>query len=63
MKIVTIPVVIGTLCMIKKGTEKHLEQIPGNPNLAEMQKITFAGTDNVECICTEQKLANYTPYL
>ena len=38
MKTVTIPVVIGGLSMIKKGTEKHLEKIPGSPNLAEMQK-------------------------
>ena len=28
MKTVTIPVVIGALGMIKKGTEKHLEKIP-----------------------------------
>ena len=41
MKIATIPVVIGTLGMIKKGTEKHLEQMPGSPNLAEMQKIAL----------------------
>ena len=38
MKTVTIPVVIGALGMIKKGTEKHLEKIPGSLNLAEMQK-------------------------
>ena len=40
MKTVTILVVIGTLGMIKKGTEKHLEKIPGSPNLAEMQNIS-----------------------
>ena len=33
MKTVTIPVVIGTLDMIKKGTEKHLVQILESPNL------------------------------
>ena len=38
MKTVTIPVVIGALGMIKKGTEKHLEKIPGSLNLAEIQK-------------------------
>ena len=38
MKTVTIPVVIGALGMIKKGTEKHLEKIPGSLNLTEMQK-------------------------
>ena len=41
MKTATIPVVIGALGMIRKGTEKHLEQIPGSPNLAEMQKIAL----------------------
>ena len=29
---VTIPVVIGALGMNKMSTEKHLEQMPGNPN-------------------------------
>ena len=28
--------VIGTLNMILKVAEEHLEQIPGSPNLAEM---------------------------
>ena len=35
MKTVTVPVVIGALGMIKKGTEKYLEKIPGSPNLGE----------------------------
>ena len=38
MKTVTIPVLIGALGLIKKGTEEHLEQIWGSPNLAEMTK-------------------------
>ena len=33
--------------MIKKGTEKHLEQIRGSPNLAEMQKIALTGTAHI----------------
>ena len=44
MKTVTIPVVVGVLGMFKKGTEKHLEQIAGSPNLAEMQKIAVTST-------------------
>ena len=44
MKTVTHSVVIGTLGMIKKGTEKNLEKIPGSPNLAKMQKIALIGT-------------------
>ena len=47
MKTVTIPVVIGALGMIKKGTEKHLEKIPGSPNLAEMQNIALKGTAHI----------------
>ena len=42
-KTVTIPVVIGTLCVIEKVTEKHLEKIPGSSNLAEKQ-IELTGT-------------------
>ena len=44
IKTVTIPVVIGTLGMIKKGTKKYLEKIPGSLNLAQMQKIALTGT-------------------
>ena len=40
LKTVTIPVVIGALGMIKKGTEKSL-------NLAEMQKIALTGTAHI----------------
>ena len=42
-----IPVVIGALGIIKKGTEKHLEKIPGSSNLAEMQKIAPTGTAHI----------------
>ena len=47
MKTVTIPVVIGALGMIKKGTEKHLDKIPESPNLGELQKITLTGTAHI----------------
>ena len=47
MKTVTIPVVIGALGITKKGTKKHLEKIPWNLNLAEMQKIALTGTANI----------------
>ena len=39
--------VIGTLNMILKVAEEHLEQIPGSPNLAEMQKIALKGTAHI----------------
>ena len=44
MKTVTIPVAIGALSMIKRILKKHLEQTPGSPNLAEMQKIALTET-------------------
>ena len=47
MKTLTIAVVIGALGMIKKGTEKHLEKIPGSPNVAETQKIALTGTAHI----------------
>ena len=47
MKTVTIPVVIGTLGMIKKGTEKHLEKIPRSLSLDEMRKIALTVTDHI----------------
>ena len=47
MKTVTVPVVIGALGMIKKGTEKYLEKIPGSPSLGEMQKMALTGTAHV----------------
>ena len=47
MKTVTVSVVIGALGMIKKGTEKHLENMGGSPNFAEMQEITFTGTAHI----------------
>ena len=42
-----VPVVIGALGMIKKGTEKHIEKLPGKPSLHELQKITLMGTAHI----------------
>ena len=35
METMTIPVVFGALYMINKGSEKHIEKIPGSQNLGE----------------------------
>ena len=43
----TIPVVIGTLGLVKKGTEDFLDKIHGNPFLREIQKIVLSGTAHV----------------
>ena len=42
-----IPVVIGALGMIKKGTETHVNKIPGNISIPELQKITLMGTAHI----------------
>lgn len=40
---VVIPVVVGALGVIKKGTEQHLCKIPGSDNLQEIQKNSTSG--------------------
>ena len=44
LKATVIPVVIGALGMIKRKSEDHIKQIPGNPCLQELQKIVLNGT-------------------
>jgi len=39
LKTTVILVVIGALGMIKRKSEDHMKQIPGNPCLQELQKI------------------------
>lgn len=39
-----IPVVIGALGIIKNGTKQHIERIPGNPSLRDIQKIVLLST-------------------
>ena len=47
LKTKTLPVVIGALGLIKKDTDKFLEQIPGNPRLEEVQKIVLNSTEHI----------------
>ena len=42
-----IPVVVGALGTVKKGTNKYLEQIPGKPSLTEIQKIVLTSTAHI----------------
>ena len=44
LKTKIIPVVIGALEMIKKGTQNFIDQIPGKPSLQEMQEVVLTGT-------------------
>ena len=47
LKTKTIPVVIGALGMIKKGTQNFIDQIPGKPSLQEMQKIVLTSIAHI----------------
>ena len=47
MKTEIIPVVMGALGVIKKGSEKFISEIPGNINLQEIQKTTLLGTAHI----------------
>ena len=47
LKTQTVPVIVGALGTIGKGLDKHLEKIPGNPSINEIQKITLLGTVHI----------------
>ena len=47
MKTKTTPVIVGALEMIKKGTQKYVNEIPGTLHLAEIQKIGLNSTAHV----------------
>ena len=43
----TIPVVIGALSMIKKGSQNLIDQIPGKLSIQEMQKIVVTSSAHI----------------
>ena len=43
----TAQVIVGTLGMIKIGTDKHINKIPRNTSLFEKQKIALRGTTHL----------------
>ena len=47
LKIKIIPVVIGGLRMIKKGTQNFIDQILGKPSLQEVQKTVPTSTAHI----------------
>ena len=47
MKTKTIPVIVRVLGMIKKGTQKYVNEIPGNFSLAEIQKMLLNSTAHI----------------
>ena len=44
MKKKLIPVIVGALGMIKNGTQKYVNEIPGNLPFAEIQKLVLYST-------------------
>ena len=44
LKLTLIPVVVGALGTVKKGTNEYIQQFPGNPSLTEIQKTVLTGT-------------------
>ena len=44
LKTTTMPVIVGTLGMIKKGADKYINKIPSRPSQCELQKIAFSRT-------------------
>ena len=47
MKTKTLAVIVGALGMIKKGTQKYVNEIPGNLSLAEIQEIVLNSTAQI----------------
>ena len=43
----TVPIVIGSLGVINKSTEKYLDTLPIKIEIEELQKITLLGTANI----------------
>ena len=57
LKISIFLIVVGALGLVKKGTAKHLEKIPGKQNLAEIQKIVLTSTAHVlRILCYQCKV-------
>ena len=47
LKTKTLPVVVGALGLIRKGTADFIDKIPGSPSLSEVQTIVLNSTAHV----------------
>ena len=47
LKTKTLPVVVGALGLIRKGTADFIDKLPGSPSLSEVQKIVLNSTAHV----------------
>ena len=43
----TVPVVVGALGALKRGSKEFIDQIPGKPDLSEVQKIALTSTAHI----------------
>lgn len=46
-KTTIVPVIVGALGTVKKGHDRSLHQLPGQPNAQEVQKIALLGTAHI----------------
>ena len=54
LKTTTVPVIVGALGMIKKGTDKHINKIPVSFSLNGNFKIALCGTGSFIINMTEK---------
>ena len=47
LKTTVIPVVVGALGLLKRGTDEYVDSIPGKPKLFEVQKIALTSTAHI----------------
>ena len=47
LKAPTVPVIVGALGMIKKGCQKRLDKILGQPQLQKIQQIVLTSTAHI----------------
>jgi hypothetical protein len=44
-----VPVIIGVLGTIKKGSNQNVQLLPGHPSAIELQKIALMSTAHIIC--------------
>lgn len=47
LKAITVPLILDAMGMIKKAVENHLDKIPGQPQLQEIQNILMTSTAHI----------------
>ena len=47
LKTTVVPVIVGALGVVKKSLQEHIDKIPGQPLLQEIQKIVLTSTSHI----------------